>query len=84
MICPDESNGVYSSKSLYAIINFRGVKPIYLPAVWSSKIPPIVQIFLWLLSQNKVMTRDNLRKRGIPKPLECSLCREIESVSHVL
>jgi hypothetical protein len=28
-----ESNGVYSSKSLYATINFRGVQPVYLPAV---------------------------------------------------
>jgi hypothetical protein len=25
-----ESIGVYSSKSLYAIVNFRGVQPIYL------------------------------------------------------
>jgi hypothetical protein len=78
-----ESNGVYSSKSLYAIINFRGVQPIYLPAVWDLKIPPRVQNFLWLFSQNKILTRDNLRKRGIPKPLECSLCKEIESVSHL-
>jgi hypothetical protein len=30
------------------------------------------------------MTRDNLRKRGMPKPLECSLCKEIESVKHLL
>lgn len=29
------------------------------------------------------MTRDNLRRRGIPKPLECSLCNEIESVTHL-
>jgi hypothetical protein len=74
---------VYSSKSLYAIVNFRGVQPVYLPAVWDLKIPPRIQNFLWLFSQNKILTRDNLRKRGIPKPLECSLCKEIESVSHV-
>ena len=29
------------------------------------------------------MTRDNLRKRGIPKPLECDLCKEIETVTHL-
>ena len=78
-----ESKGVYSSKSLYAIVNFRGIQPIYLPAVWDIKIPPRVQIFLWLLSQNKVMTTDNLRKRGMPKPLECCLCKEFESVTHL-
>jgi hypothetical protein len=42
------SSGVYSSSSLYAIINFRGVKPIYLPAVWKLKIPPRIQVFLWI------------------------------------
>jgi hypothetical protein len=29
------------------------------------------------------MTRDNLRKRGIPKPLESCLCKEIETVKHL-
>jgi hypothetical protein len=78
-----ESNGVYSSQSMYALVNFRGVKQIFLPAIWKLKIPPRIQVFLWLFSQNKVMTRDNLRRRGMPKPLECSLCKEIESVKHL-
>ena len=29
------------------------------------------------------MTTDNLRKRGMPKPLECCLCKEFESVTHL-
>jgi hypothetical protein len=37
-----EINGVYSSKSMYALFNFRGVTPIFLPAVWDLKIPPRV------------------------------------------
>jgi hypothetical protein len=78
-----ESNGVYSSKFLYAIVNFRGIQPVYLPVVWDLKISPRVQNFLWLFSPNKFLTRDNVRKRGIPKPLECSHCKEIESVSHL-
>jgi hypothetical protein len=28
------------------------------------------------------MTRDNLRHRGIHKPLVCELCSELESVKH--
>ena len=78
-----KSNGIYSSKSMYAIINFRGVRPLYLPAVWDLKVPPRIQVFLWLFSQNKIMTRDNLRKRGIQKPLECEMCWEIEYVYHL-
>lgn len=83
MIWKYESKGVYSSKSLYAITKFKGVKPIYLPVVWSLKIPHRIQVFLWLFSQNKIMTRDNLRKRGIAKPLECTHYTEIESIHHL-
>ena len=78
-----ETNGVYSSKSMYAVVNFRGIQPVFLPAVWDLKVPPRIHIFLWLLSQNKILTRDNLRKRGMPKPLECSFCKDIESVHHL-
>jgi hypothetical protein len=57
------SNGRYSVQSLYAIVNFRGVTPVYSPAIWDLCIPPRVQVFLWLLSNNKLLTRDNLEKR---------------------
>jgi hypothetical protein len=32
-------SGIYSSQSCYAIINFRGVTPIYIPAMWYIKVP---------------------------------------------
>jgi hypothetical protein len=31
---------VYSSQSLYSVINFRGVQPVFIPAVWKLLIPP--------------------------------------------
>jgi hypothetical protein len=37
-----QSNGVYSSHSLYRVINFRGVFPVYVSAVWKLIIPPRV------------------------------------------
>lgn len=33
LIWQHESNGVYSSKSLYAIVHFKGVQSLYLHAV---------------------------------------------------
>jgi hypothetical protein len=35
-----ETKGVYSSCSLYNVIKFRGVQPIYLLVFWKLKIPP--------------------------------------------
>ena len=45
-----ESKGVYSSSSLYHVINFRGVQPVFIPAVWKLYVPPKIHVFLWLFS----------------------------------
>jgi hypothetical protein len=58
------TSGQYSTSSCYSIISFRGVTPVYIPAIWSLVILPRVHIFLWLLSNNKLMTSDNLLKRN--------------------
>jgi hypothetical protein len=77
------SNGIYSSQSLYRIINFRGILPVFVPAVWHLKVPPRVQFFLWLLSKNKNLTRDNLNIRKKLDDLTCLFCTENESVQHL-
>jgi hypothetical protein len=79
-----ETNGIYYSSSMYNLVNFRGVQPVFLPPVWKLKIPPRIQVFLCLFSQNKIMTRDNLRARGMVKPLECEMCKETETVKHIM
>jgi hypothetical protein len=56
---------VYSTSSLYFVINFGGVQPIFIPVVLQLHIPPRVYIFLWLLSHKKLMTRDNLERRHL-------------------
>ena len=48
---------VYSSQSLYKIVNFRGIVPVHVLALWHLKIPPGIHLFLWLLSKNKLLTR---------------------------
>jgi hypothetical protein len=54
-----EKKGEYSTSSLYAIINFGGVTPVFIPAFWQLIVPPRVHVFLWLLSQHKLMAGDN-------------------------
>jgi hypothetical protein len=53
-----QSSGVYSSQPLYVVINFWGVTLVYVPLVWSLMIPPRVHFFLWLVSKNKLLTRE--------------------------
>jgi putative lipoic acid-binding regulatory protein len=54
------SNGCYNVKSLYIVVNFRGILPVYIQNVWEIKVPPKFQ--LWLMGHNRILTRDNLVK----------------------
>ena len=56
------SNGKFSVRPRYAVINHRGVMPVYVHAVWKLEIPPRVQILLWLLANNMFLSIDNLAK----------------------
>jgi hypothetical protein len=76
-------NGVYSSQSLYSIINFRGWPQFLHPSVWRLIIPPRVHFFLWLLSKNKLLARDNLEKRRKLDDSSCLFYGEKESVAHL-
>jgi hypothetical protein len=77
------SNGKFSIQPLYAVINHRGVVPVYVLAVWKLKIPPRVQILLWLITKNKALTRNNLAKRREVTDKTCLFCNEAEFVKHL-
>jgi len=77
------SNGKYSVQSLYVVINHKGITPVYVHNVWKLQIPPRVQMFLWLLSKNRTLTRDNLAKRRELAYLTCLFCTERETVDHL-
>ena len=51
------------------------VQPVFIPAVWKLLVPPRVHFFLWLLSKNKILTRDNVEKkeRRLIATLACSV-----------
>jgi hypothetical protein len=82
MIWKYEAKGVYSVNSLYAVVNFRGVVPVYSPAVWKVTVPPKIQ-FLWLIAHNKIATIDNLVKRQSVDGLTYALCSEPETCKHL-
>jgi hypothetical protein len=56
---------------------------VYTPVVWKIIVPPRLHIFLRLLTNNKIHTRDNLAKRKHVEDLTCLFCSEVESVHHV-
>jgi Zn-finger protein len=77
------SSGRFSIQSLYAIINDRGVKYVYTLVIWNISVPSRVHIFLWLLANNKTLTRDNLEKGKKLDDNRCLFCNELETVTHL-
>jgi hypothetical protein len=83
MIWKFTTHGVYTSQSLYKIINFRGILPLHVPSVWSIRIPLRVHFFLWLVANNKLLARDNLAKRQEVTFKTCLFCSDCESSNHL-
>jgi hypothetical protein len=79
-LCP---KGKYLVQSLYAIVNNRGVQHVYTPVVWKIPAPSRIRILLWLLANNKTLTRDNLAKRRSVDDKTSLFCREDETVGHL-
>jgi hypothetical protein len=51
--------------------------------VWKISVLSRLHVFLWLISNNKVLTRDNLAKRRQVEDMSCLFCSEPEAVSHL-
>jgi hypothetical protein len=64
-------------------INFKGVLTVYIPTVWKIWIPPRVHFFLWLLSKDRLLTRNNLEKRRHVDDRSCVFCSDDESINHL-
>eukprot|EP00253_Pinus_taeda_P030148 PITA_30148 len=44
-----------------------------------------IKIFMWLVHHKKILTWDNIRKRGVLGPSRCQLCEELEeTMEHIL
>jgi hypothetical protein len=51
--------------------------------LWKSKLPQKIKVFLWLVIRNKILTKDNLRKRNWKGSDECCFCGGMESIDHL-
>ena len=78
-----ESSGIFSVRSLYSILNFRGVLVAHPMLWWTIPIPPKIQIFMWLACQHKILTKDVLHSKGWTGPLLCRFCDQPETANHL-
>lgn len=80
-----DQKGVYTIKSNYKSqipnrnTNFRKNR------IWRPGLTPKIAHFLWLCYHNKILTRDNLNKKGLQGRNVCILCLKAEeTVQHLI
>eukprot|EP00253_Pinus_taeda_P035321 PITA_35321 len=81
-----EERGTFTTNEAYKIIlKDRLTKDKLWEKIWNPPIWPKISTFLWLLSHNRILTWDNLRKRKFAGPLICLNCKmDEESAAHLM
>jgi hypothetical protein len=79
-----ESKRRYSTKSLYRMMTFGGVKDSTMMEVWKCKVPLKIQIFLWMAFHDRIQSAVQLRKRKWAGAKECKMCGAVENTNHIL
>jgi hypothetical protein len=80
--------GLYTVKEGYTVINSKPLAPPN-PALWNeiwrAKCLPKIDMFIWTLAHNAILTGDNLRKKGWEGPTRCPFCvSKEETAAHLL
>lgn len=79
------SEGNFSVASAFSLNDYFMGPPPFWAFVWSSRLIPKINIFFCLFYQNKILTIDNLIKRGFVMPNRCFLCEEeAKNTCHLL
>jgi hypothetical protein len=72
----------FSVKTMYAQL-CRTNAEIHNKRIWKAKIPLKVKVFIWLLQQNAILTKDNLVKRNWHGDKSCRFCNLDENINHL-
>jgi zinc-binding in reverse transcriptase len=62
---------------------FRGVLDQQYLFWWKLHLLLKIKLFMWLVSKNRILTKENLSKRGWIGAMQCCFCTADESVEHM-
>jgi zinc-binding in reverse transcriptase len=77
------NTGSFSTHNVYEWLMYRGMTSPSADIWWVLPIPLKVKVFMWLVCHNRILTKDNLHKRGWDGNLQFIFCSENETVSHL-
>jgi hypothetical protein len=65
----------------FFLLNLHIMRPYY-KNIWKEKIPPKIKIFLWLVANNTILTKDNMLKRKWQGDPLCYFCHLPKTVTY--
>ena len=74
--------GRFTTKSVYDMLTYDDQGLSY-KFIWKAKIPHRIKLFLWLLENQVVLTKDNMIKRNWQGDPSCYFCPSNESINHL-
>jgi hypothetical protein len=77
-----EKSKKFSIKTMYAHLCSTDID-IYNKRIWKAKIPLKIKVFMWLLQQNAILTKDNLVRRNWRGDKSCRFCNLDEDITHL-
>jgi hypothetical protein len=77
-----ERHKSFSVKSMYAHM-CEGEAGDSNKRIWKAKIPLKIKVFMWLINQNAILTKDNMLKRNWQGDQYCKFCSRDESINHL-
>jgi hypothetical protein len=51
--------------------------------IWKANIPLKIKVFMWLLSKNAILTKDNMIKKNWQGDQHCKFCDQYENINHL-
>jgi len=79
-----EKSEKYSTKSLYKLMTFGGVRDVQMMRIWNCNIPLKVKKFLWMAAQDRIQSSVQLKKKQWSGPEKYAVCDQLESTYHIL
>jgi hypothetical protein len=83
----DTKKGQVNAKQAYKVQVLEDMEEetkYWYSEIWNWQLPLKVKLFIWLLLEQRILTWENLNKRGIFGPSICVLCgNSEETVSHL-
>jgi zinc-binding in reverse transcriptase len=77
-------NGNYTIKLFYLFLKQGLLILSDLYVIWDLKIPPRMQVFIWIMVQNKILTIEALKRRGWSIVGICYMCRSNDESTNYL